>query len=157
MGREPMSASGEDDFAENEHIIDEEWEAGAVRRSPRHGRIIGVSILAGLAVAAVHTTLSTAGADPADPLSSQFSGVMWVFVVLAVVWVAIALLVAVTSVIVLDRVSRRRIRPVITEHRTIISDDLTSPMNDEPPWWVREAEEDDRDRRDPPSTQRPEG
>jgi hypothetical protein len=159
MGRRSISAFGEDDSDDVEHVIDEEWEAGAVRRSPRYGRIFIVCVLAGLGVAALHTAVSTATGDARDPLSSQPSGILWTFGVLAVVWGAFALLLASTIVLVLDRVVGRRIRAVVTEHRTIIADDLSSPMKDEVPWWVRTAEtERERDgRREEPPGQRPEG
>jgi len=152
MGREPAGGPGEDDRAD-EHVIGEEWEAGALRRSPRYGRILSMSILAGLLVAAIHTGLSIAGAAPNDPLASQASGVMWTFCVLAVIWVAFALLVASTAVIVLDRIVGTRSRPVITEHSTIITDDLTTPMTDEVPWWLRASDDDG----DEPPRRRPEG
>ncbi|QIG38854.1 hypothetical protein G5T42_04610 [Microbacterium sp. 4R-513] len=137
MGREPAGGPGEDDRAD-EHVVDEEWEAGALRRSPRYGRILLSSVFAGLAVAGIHTALSSAGAGPGDPLASQASGIMWTYCVLAVIWVAFGLLVAATVVIALDRSVGRHSRPVITEHSTIITDDLRSPMTDEAPWWLRE-------------------
>ncbi|TDN90896.1 hypothetical protein [Microbacterium sp. BK668] len=140
MGRTPAGAAGEDDRAD-EHVVDEEWESGALRRAPRYGRILLGSVFAGLAVAGVHTALSSAGAAPGDPLASQPSGIMWTFGVLAVIWCAFALLVAATIVIVLDRIAGHRVRPVITEHRTIITDDLSSPMTDEVPWWLRGEED----------------
>ena len=152
MGRDPAGGPGEDDRAD-EHVVDEEWETGVVRRSPRYGRILLGSVFAGAGVAAIHTAASTAVAEPNDPLASQASGIIWTFCVLAVIWIAFALLVAATIVIVLDRIVGGRSRPVVTEHRTIITDDLHSPMTDEVPWWLRAAEDDG----DEPPRRRPEG
>ncbi|WP_345801128.1 hypothetical protein AAIB33_16940 [Microbacterium sp. AZCO] len=157
MGREPISPFDGDDPDESEHVVGEEWEAGAVRRAPRYGRIFFFSIVAGLVVAGIHTAASTSVAAPADPFATQLSGVVWTFGVLAAVWVAFALLLAATLVIVLDRVLGRRVTPVITEHTTVISDDLTSPMTDEVPWWIREADAEAGDRRDEPPRRPPEG
>ncbi|MFH8251655.1 hypothetical protein ACH3VR_14910 [Microbacterium sp. B2969] len=157
MGREPITAYDGDDPPENEHVVDEEWETGAVRRAPRYGRILFFSVIAGLVVAAIHTAASTVVATSADPFSSQLSGVVWIFGVLAVVWVALALLLAATAVIVIDRVLGRRTRAVITEHQTVIVDDLVSPMTDEVQPWVRRADADRGEDPDEPPARQPEG
>ncbi|MEU1971861.1 hypothetical protein ABZ477_09395 [Microbacterium sp. NPDC019599] len=156
MGREPITAY-DDDLPENEHVVNEEWETGAVRRAPRYGRILFLSVVAGLVAAAVHTAASTVVATTDDPFSSQLSGVVWIFGVLAVVWVAITLLLAATAIIVMDRLLSRRSRPVITEHSTVIVDDLVSPMTDEIPTWVRQADAERGDARDEPPERQPEG
>lgn len=155
MARRPTGTAGAGDDSEHEHVVDEEWEAAALRRAPRHGRILLMSVVAGLVVAGIHTAVSSLQASPGDPMTSQASGVVWTYGVLAVIWVAFALLVAATAVIVLDKLSARRIRPVVTERSTTITDDLVSPVKDEVPWWVRDAEEDARTRRDLPPRPEP--
>ena len=138
MGREPIDGHGGIEPADDEHVVGEEWEAGEVRRAPRSGRIFFSSVLAGLLVAAIHTWVTSTDATPSDPFSSRSADIARVFGALALVWVAVALLLAATLVLVLDRLLGRHVRPVITEHTTVIRDDLTSPMTDEPLPWMRE-------------------
>lgn len=157
MARERTDAPGADDSSEHEHIIDEEWQAAAVRRSPRHGRIIALGILTGFAVAIIHTAVAVGTADAGNPVTSGMSGLLRTFGVLAAVWVGFGLLLATTIVIVLDRVVGRRIRPVVTEHTVTLTDDLVSPVTDDIPTWVRDADDVAHDSRDGAAPRPPEG
>jgi len=143
MGRARTDAPGDDGRFDHdhEHIVDEEWQSAAVRRAPRHGRIIALGLLVGFAGAVVHTAVSAGTAEPKNPVATGLSGVVRTFGVLAAVWVGACLLLATTVVIVLDRVVGRRIRPVVTEHTVTLTDDLVSPVTDDIPTWVRDADD----------------
>ncbi len=141
MGRAGTATPGESDDTGHEHVVDEEWQAAAVRRAPRHGRIIAVGLLVGFTGAIVHTAAAVGTAEPGNPYATGVSGVLRTFGVLAAVWVGVCLLVATTVVIVLDRSLGRRSRPVVTDHSVALTDDLTSPVTDEIPRWVRDAED----------------
>ncbi|MEI3848980.1 MULTISPECIES: hypothetical protein [unclassified Microbacterium] len=155
MIRARTGAAGDDD--PDEHVIHEEWESVGVRRAPRIGRIMISGIVLGLVTAGVLTAAAAVSEEPGGPLSTGASGYLRVFGVFAVICVGFGLLVAGLVVIVLDRVVGSRGRSVIAEHATSLSDDLVSPVTDDVPQWVRDAEDIETDRPDGPSGRRPKG
>ena len=155
MTRARTGAAGDDD--PDEHVIHEEWESVGVRRAPRIGRIMISGIVLGLVTAGVLTAAAAVSEEPGGPLSTGASGYLRVFGVFAVICVGFGLLVAGLVVIVLDRVVGGRGRSVIAEHATSLSDDLVSPVTDDVPQWVRDAEDIETDQPDGPSGRRPKG
>ena len=143
MSRARLGLTPEDDG--HEHVVHEEWDSVRVRRAPRVGRILGTGLVAGLLVAVFLTM--TSAADPDGPMSTGLSGVMRVFGVMAILSIGAGLLLAGLVVIVLDRFTSPRGRSGVAEHATTLTDDLVSPMTDEIPQWVRDADEIDPDRR----------
>jgi hypothetical protein len=139
MTRARTGAAGDDD--PDEHVIHEEWESVGVRRAPRIGRIMISGIVLGLVTAGVLTAAAAVSEEPGGPLSTGASGYLRVFGVFAVICVGFGLLVAGLVVIVLDRVVGSRGRSVIAEHATSLSDDLVSPVTDDVPQWVRDADD----------------
>ncbi|MFC8681904.1 hypothetical protein ACFT30_10300 [Microbacterium ureisolvens] len=155
MARARAGTAGDDDH--DEHVIHEEWESVGVRRAPRIGHIMGAGIGLGLAAALILTVTAAFNEQPGGPLSTGASGYLRVFGVFAVICVGFGLLVAGLIVIVLDRRGARRERPAIAEHATTLTDDLVSPMTDEVPQWVRDAEGLDAEEPDGPERRRPKG
>ncbi|WP_203580976.1 hypothetical protein [Microbacterium hibisci] len=155
MTRARTGAAGADD--PDEHVINEEWESVGVRRAPRIGHIMGGGIALGLVAALVLTVGAAVTETPGGPLSTGASGYLRVFGVFAVICVGAGLLVASVTVLVLDRVVGSRRRSVIAEHATTLTDDLVSPVTDDVPKWVQDAEDLRSDRPDGSSPRRPEG
>lgn len=141
MARERTGAPEDDDRGEHEHVVDEEWLSLGVHRAPRIGRFLLTGVIGGLVVAAILTAVAGASAEPGGPLSAGPSGYLRVFGVLAALCVGVGLLVSGLTAIALDRVVGRRSRPVIAEHATTLVDDLISPVSDDIPQWVRDAED----------------
>jgi hypothetical protein len=109
---------------EDEHVVDQEVLPVVVHSSPRYGRFLGIGIALGLLAGAVLTLLSGIG-DPDGPLSAGAGGVLRVFAVS----------------VALDRRSLRRARAAHAEHATTLVMDLDSPVNDDVPQWVRDADD----------------
>ncbi len=140
MARARAAAPGPPD--DDDHVVDDEVVSVVVRRSPRYGRFLILGIVGGLLVAGVLTAIEAATGDPGGPLSTGASGFLRVFGALAAVCVGIGLLVTGLLAIVLDRVVGRRIRPETAERATVLTDDLKSPVSDDPPRWVGDPDVD---------------
>jgi len=126
----------------DDHIVDDEVVSVVVRRSPRYGRLLMIGIFGGLIVAGILTAIEAATGDPGGPLSTGASGFLRVYGALAAVCVGVGLLVMGVLAIVLDRVVGRRIRPETAERATVLTDDLVSPVSDDPPRWVGDPDVD---------------
>ncbi|GAB3603146.1 hypothetical protein [Microbacterium aureliae] len=132
------AAAGGPDPSEHDHIVDDEVVSVVVRRSPRYGRFLLLGIVSGLVVAGILTAIAAATGDPGGPLSTGASGFLRVFGALAAVCVGAGLFLFGMLAIVLDRMIGRRQRAEIAERATVLTDDLTSPVSDDPPRWVDE-------------------
>lgn len=131
-----------DDPDDDDHIVDDEVVSVVVRRSPRYGRFLGIGIAGGLVVAGILTAIEAVTGDPGGPLSTGASGFLRVFGALAAVCVGAGLLIMGVLAIVLDRVVGRRIRPETAERATVLTDDLVSPVSDDPPKWIGDPDVD---------------
>ncbi|WP_434970412.1 hypothetical protein [Microbacterium sp. bgisy207] len=121
---------------EHEHVIDIQVQAVHVRRSPRYGRILGAGIVAGVLIAAALTVVgSTSGRGVA---SSGEAGIVWAFGLNAMVCVAICLLVSAGIILTVERRNLRRIRAARAAQEVTFVDDLSRPMTDQLPPWMRD-------------------
>ncbi|WES63749.1 hypothetical protein P0L94_14920 [Microbacter sp. GSS18] len=127
---------------DDDHVVDDEVVSVVVRRSPRYGRFLMIGLFGGLIVAGILTAVEAATGDPGGPLSTGASGFLRVFGALAAVCVGAGLAIMGVLAIVLDRVVGRRIRPETAERATVLTDDLTSPVTDDPPRWIGDADVD---------------
>jgi hypothetical protein len=125
---------------DDEHVVDQEVLPVVVHSSPRYGRFLGIGIVLGLVAGAVLTLLSGID-DPGGPLSTGASGVLRVFVIYAAACVGIGLVVMGLLAVTLDRRSLRRAHAAHAEHATTLVMDLDSPVNDDVPQWVRDADD----------------
>jgi hypothetical protein len=125
---------------EDEHVVDQEVLPVVVHSSPRYGRFLGIGIALGLLAGAALTLLSGIG-DPDGPLSAGAGGVLRVFAVYAAACVGVGLVVMGLLAVALDRHSLRRARAAHAEHATTLVMDLDSPVNDDVPQWVRDADD----------------
>lgn len=126
---------------DDEHIIDQEVLPVIVHSSPRYGRFLAIGVVLGLLAAAILTFVSGLTGDPGGPLSAGLSGVLRVYGVYAAVCVGLGLLVMGLLAIVLDRRSAKHARSARAEHATTLVLDLESPVNDDIPAWVRDADD----------------
>ncbi|MGQ2914754.1 hypothetical protein [Microbacterium aurantiacum] len=157
MARARTGAADDDDRSRHEHVVDEEWVSLGVRRAPRVGRFLFIGLFGGLATAIILTIVAGFTAPPGGPLSNGPSGYLRVFGVLAALCIGLGLLVMSVLAIVLDRFVGVRTSPVIAEHATTLHDDLTSPVGDDPPRWVRDAADLAPPLPRPPRAPRPDG
>ncbi|MDT0182652.1 hypothetical protein Q9S36_20980 [Microbacterium sp. ARD31] len=134
------AAAGRGTPSEHDHIVDDEVVSVVVRRSPRYGRFLFLGVVVGLVVAGILTAVAAATGDPGGPLTAGASGFLRVYGALAAVCVGVGLLVFGTLAIALDRMIGRRHRAEIAERATVLTDDLTSPVSDDPPRWGDEPE-----------------
>ena len=125
---------------DDEHVVDQEVLPVVVHSSPRYGRFLGIGIVFGLLAGAVLTLLSGID-DPGGPLSTGASGVLRVFAIYAAACVGIGLVVMGLLAVALDRRSLRRARAAHAEHATTLVMDLDSPVSDDVPQWVRDADD----------------
>lgn len=121
--------------SENDHIVDDEVVSVVVRRSPRYGRFLLVGVLLGIAAAGLLTWIEAATGGPGGPLTTGASGFLRVFGALAAVCVGAGLLIFGMLAIVLERMIGRRGHAEIAERATVLTDDLISPVSDDPPRW----------------------
>jgi hypothetical protein len=126
---------------DDEHVVDQEVLAVVVHSSPRYGRFLGIGIVVGLIGASVLTFISSLTDAPGGPLSTGASGFLRVFGIYAAVCVGLGLLVMGLLAIVLDRRSLKRAHAAHAEHNTTLVMDLDSPVNDDVPRWVRDADD----------------
>jgi hypothetical protein len=132
------AAGGDTD---DEHVVDQEYLAVVVHSSPRYGRFLGIGVVVGLVVAAILTLVAGVTDDPGGPLSTGASGVLRVFALYAAVCVAVGLVVMGVLAMVLDRRSLKRAHAARAEHATTLVMDLESPVTDDVPRWVRDADD----------------
>ena len=125
----------------DEHVVDQEYLDVVVHTSPRYGRFLGIGVTVGLVVAAILTLVAGVTADPGGPLSTGAGGVLRVFALYAAVCVAVGLVVMGVLAMVLDRRSLKRAHAAYAEHATTLVMDLESPVNDDVPPWVRDADD----------------
>ena len=126
--------------ADDEHVVDQEVLPVVVHSSPRYGRFLGIGIAVGLLAGAALTLLSGID-DPGGPLSTGAGGVLRVFAIYSAACVGVGLVVMGLLAVALDRHSLRRARAAHAEHATTLVMDLTSPVNDDVPQWVRDADD----------------
>lgn len=124
-----------------DHVVDEEILGVVVRPAPRYGRFIGVGIGAGLVTAVALTIVAGFVGGESSPVAAGISGVLRVFGIYAVVFVAIGLLVSSSVAMLLERRARRRAIMTRAQHDTSIVVDLDRPVNDDIPQWVRDADD----------------
>ena len=132
-------AAGRD--TDDEHVVDQEVLAVVVHSSPRYGRFLGIGVGAGLLVAAILTFVAGITDDPGGPLSTGAGGVLRVFALYAAVCVAVGLVVMGVLAMMLDRASLKRAKAAHAEHATTLVVDMRSPVNDDVPRWVRDADD----------------
>lgn len=125
----------------DEYVVDQEVLAVVVHSSPRYGRFLGIGVGMGLVVAAILTMIAGITDDPGGPLSTGAGGVLRVFALYAAVCVAVGLVVMGMLAMLLDRRSLTRARAAHAEHATTLVVDLRSPVNDDVPRWVRDADD----------------
>lgn len=127
--------------ADDEHVVDQEFLAVVVHSSPRYGRFLGIGVALGLVIAAVLTFIAGITDDPGGPLSTGAGGVLRVFALYAAVCVAVGLVVMGVLAMLLDRASLKRAKAAHAEHATTLVVDMRSPVNDDVPRWVRDADD----------------
>lgn len=126
---------------DDEHVVDQEFLAVVVHSSPRYGRFLGIGVALGLVIAAVLTFVAGINDDPGGPLSTGAGGVLRVFALYAAVWVAVGLVVMGVLAMLLDRAPLKRAKAAHAEHETTLVVDMRSPVNDDVPRWVRDADD----------------
>jgi hypothetical protein len=127
--------------SDDEHVVDQEFLDVVVHSSPRYGRFLGIGVGLGLLVATVLTVVAAFTDEPGGPVSTGAGGILRVFALYAAVAVAVGLLLMGLLAMILDRRSLRRARAAHAEHETTLVMDLDSPVSDDVPLWVRDADD----------------
>jgi hypothetical protein len=126
---------------DDEHVVDQEFLEVVVHSSPRYGRFLGIGVGVGLLVATVLTIIAGVTDEGGGPVSTGAGGILRVFALYAGVAVALGLLIMGLLAMMLDRRSLRRARAAHAEHATTLVMDLDSPVTDDVPLWVRDADD----------------
>lgn len=117
------------------HVVDIQVQAVHLRRAPRYGRILWFGVAIGVALAVILTAASSASGQ--GVAASGEAGLLWAFGLNALVTVAASLLVTAVVILVIDHRNTARLRAARAAQEVTFVDDLSSPMTDQPPPWMR--------------------
>lgn len=128
--RKPAASSSEPTH-EHEHVVMDQWQGVTIRHAPRIGRFLWLAVVGGALLAVLSTAVAVA--TRSDGVSTGLGSVLVTLVVFALVFIGVGLALVGVFVLVLDRVTTRRMKERTADRATVLYHDLTQPTSDDPP------------------------